>query len=1126
MKRVGFRILLLMFGLLGAFAVQALAQEATIVGTVTDPSGAAVPNAAITITNVDTARVTSIKTNEAGQYIAPELHIGSYTVHAEATGFKSADQTGVVLAVGDRTRIDFKLELGTTRQTVTVEATPVKVQTDTGEVSGVITGRQVTQLATNGRAVYTLAALVPGAVSNMSSFNVPVPVGGDASVSFNGLRQNHNLWLIDGGEDSDRGGAGGLDVMPSMDSIAEFRVLSSNYSPEYGLSSAGTMTLVLKSGTRQFHANAWEFLRNDAVDAADPFRKASGTPSPELRFNIYGFNVGGPVSYKGKNKDKTFFFYNMEWRKLVQGGSTNQQVPLTSEYGGVFPSSGDFATPIHVPDFSKLSAAQQLRFTNLGLTSKESFPSNTIPSSLLDPNAQVLLQAGIFPAPTAGGNHYIGGNKLPTDLREELVRIDEHFNDRFFMFGHYIAEQITQTYGTSLWSGDNVPTVGTSFGNPSYSAVIHAAYTISPTLLNEIAFNYDGNRINIVPVGTFTRPSGLTIPELFSSNNDNRIPRIQLSGDTGTNFDIASWPWHNGCDDYQIKDDISWVKGSHQLRFGASWAIYKKYQDLFGNTQGGFTFDGGYTGSDFADFLLGYAGGGYNELAVQDTGHWNAVSWAAYIMDNWRVNNRLTINLGLRWDGVPHTYEANGRMANFYPSLWNPANAAILTAGGSAISPSSPGLGTSPNPDLAGLQFYLNGIGIPGSNGIGKGLVENHWAAFGPRIGFAYDINGTGRTVIRGGFGVMYERMQGNDMYNAGPNQPWSASVTLPTDLLSDPSTSILTGLTLSAPITIGDITGLSNTNYKLPVSYQYSLGVQNQLSRDSVLSITYVGNQNRHQNYYRETNLPNPSDLPAIINKTLVYDTVVPYLGFNSLRMGENAENSYYNGLQIELKSRVKRDLTLNAAYTLSRSVDPGNGFGGDLNNVHNPYNVGYDSGPAFSDATHVATISVIYDIPLFRNATSRAARIGLGGWEISGIGAMQSGLPLNITLGGDQGSNGIPNATNLPDLTGTVSYPSNVKEWFNTSAFSTPAVGAWGNMGRNTVRGPGRDNWNISLFKNFVLSETRGSAIELRIESFNTFNHTQFRNVSTSFSAGDFGQVTSVWDPRVLQFGLKVKF
>ncbi|MGA2599352.1 MAG: carboxypeptidase regulatory-like domain-containing protein [Bryobacteraceae bacterium] len=1112
------RTVLVVCLLLFAFSFLALAQEATIVGTITDPSGAPVPNVKLTITSTETGQARHLETTGLGQFVVPDLPIGHYNVRAEASGFKAEEQKDIALNVGDRARVDFKLQIGSTSESVNVESTAIAVQTDSGEVSDVINGQEVSQFATNGRSVYSLAGLTAGASSYMADFQSPTPVGGDAGVSFNGQRQNHNLWMVDGGEDSDRGGAGGIDVMPSVDAIAEFRVLTSNYSAEFGLSSAATLTIVFKSGTKQFHANAWEFLRNDALDAGNYFSNAAGQLPPELRFNTYGFNGSGPVTLGkvyNRNRDKTFFFYNMEWRKLVQGGLVNQTVPLKSEYGGVF------TTPINVPSATQVSPALLSKFTGLGLVPGKPFPNNTIPTALLDPNAQALLSAGIFPAPNNGAQ-FVGGNKLPTDVREELFRIDHQFSDKFWIFGHFVSEQISQTYGTSLWSGDNVPTVGSVFGNPAYSGVIHATYSVSPTLLNETAFNYNGNRINIVPEGVLARPSGFSVPELFTGNNLDRIPGISLGGSTGSNYDVSSWPWHNKADDYQIRDDISWTKGSHQFKFGASWALYKKVQDLFGDTQGQFSFNGNYTGNDFADFLLGYANS-YTELAVQDHGYWNNVSWAAYAQDNWRVNSRLTLNLGLRWDGVPHTYEANNRMSNFYPGQYNSADAAIILPSGN-ISPNSPGLGVSPNPILNGVQFYLNGIGIAGKNGIPDGLVQNHWAAFGPRLGFAYDFTGNGKTVLRGGFGTMYERIQGNDMYNAGPNQPFSASVTFNNVALSNPNTSLLTGQTLTAPITVGSITGLSYTDYKLPVSYQYSFGVQREVWRDAVLAVSYVGNENRHQNDYRDINLPSPSVLPSLIAGTVSYNTVVPYAGYHSITLAENAENGHYNGLQVNFHSRMRKDLTLQVAYTLSRSIDPAGSAGGDLATVSDPYNRAYDIGPMAADRLHIGLINFIYDIPFMRNSTNRFAHSVLGGWEISAIGIMETGQPLNINLGGPEGSNGLANATNRPNYSGSVSYPETVAQWFNPAAFSLPAAGQWGTLPKGAIRGPGRDNWNISLIKNFAFTEQRG--LELRVESFNTFNHTQFNGVSTTYTSSNFGAVTSAFDPRVFQMGVKLHF
>jgi hypothetical protein len=1141
-----------------ALSFTAKAQDAAIVGTVTDPSGASVANVKITVTNTETGLSHTATTGDSGQYVFPELKIGHYDAKAEASGFKTAEQKGIVLQVGDRSRIDFQMQLGGAQETVTVEANVVRVQTDSGEQSNVITDQQMSQISVNGRSIYQLAMLTPGASSEINNF-VNTPVGGDSNVEFNGMRQNHNIYLLDGGEDDDRGGAGGMSIAPSTDAIAEFRALTSNYSADYGLSSGATMTMVLKSGSSTLHASAWEFLRNDALDARgffNPGRNLNGTPNPlaELRLNVFGFNVGGPVTF-GKlynpERKRTFFFYNMEWRRLIQGNITNgQTVPLPSEYGGNFGT-----TTINVP--SATTVAPGVLFKNCpggvapaGVVQGSPFPGNTIPSCMIDPNATSLLGAGIFPAPTSGST-FNGPSTTPTNLKEEVVRIDHNFTSKFSVFGHFIAEQVTQGYSISQWSGANVPTVGDTFGNPSYSGVVHATYSINPNLLNETAFNYNGNRINIIPFAgaglkSLALPAGFTSNRLFTGpNNLTRIPNIDLKGKTGTQFEISSWPWVNKADDYQIRDDISWTHGAHQFKFGGSWALYKKVQDLFGQTQGGFSFDGTFTGNDFADFLLGDAKS-YQELAVQDKGLWNNVSWALYAQDNWRVNRKLTLNLGLRWDGVPHTYEANNRMGNFYPSLYNPANAALLNPNGT-INPLSPGLGTSPNPILAGVPLYLNGIGIPGQNGIPKGLVDNHWANFGPRIGFAYDLTGSGKTVVRGGFGIMYERIQGNDMYNAGPNIPFSLQVNAPAPVEFDnPHLSLATGTAGVLPINPADITGLNRSAYKQPASYQWSVGVQHSLGARTVASISYVGNTNRYQNDYNEYNLPPQANLIPIINGVAGanYATSgVPYPGFRSVRLSTNEANSHYNGLQLDLNSQVGKDLFLRAFYTYSKTIDPGSGNsqgsnggsgGQDLQNVSNPY-LGwrYDVGPGGFDRTHNAVVNFIYDIPLFRHNDNRLVRTAIGGWEVSGIVTLESGLPINIGLSGAQGGNGLPNATNRPNLVGKVSYPQTVSptgqqviQYINPASFANPTIGAFGNLGHNALRGPGRDNWNISLFKSFVFSESRGSRLEFRAETFNIWNHTQFNQTSTNFGASNFGQFTSAFDPRIMQLGLKLYF
>jgi hypothetical protein len=1163
--RSNFRYVWILCLLLAGLPFLAAAQEATIVGTVTDPAGSVVPNVTITVTNTGTGYVRTFTTNDVGQYVAPGLPIGKYDLKAESSGFKIEESKGVVLNVNDRTRVDFQMKMGTKSETVSVEANAIAVQADSSEQSNLISGTQISQLATNGRSIYTYVTLTTGASNLMPDFQAPTPVGANSNISFNGNRPGHNLYLLDGGENSDRGGAGSSSIMPSVDAIAETQTLTSNYTADYGLSSGGTISSAVKSGTKEFHASAWEFFRNDALDARNYFNPVPQHVA-ELRYNVYGFNVGGPVTF-GKfynpNKTKTFFFYNMEWRKMIQGQTLTQQVPDSGTYGGDFSGT---TTTINVPTVAQVDPSLIAKncpggVLPAGVVQGSPFPGNKIPSCMLDPNAQSLLTAGgkyggIFPAQTGfnskGQPIFQGGNNVPTDVREEVVRIDENVNDKFTIYGHFVAEQISQNYGTTMWSGDNVPTISNTFGNPSYAGVIHTAYVISPSLVNEASFNYNGNRIAILPLGLVGAPSSFNFNRFFTGPNvDDRIPTINLNGGTGAQYTSNWTPWNNVADDYQIRDDVSWTKGRHQLKMGGSWALYKKVQDWFKNTQGGFNFNGSYSGNDFADYLLGY-GQGYTEDAVKSSGHWNNVSWALYIQDNYRVNNRLTLNLGLRWDGIPHTYEANNQMSNFYPGLYNPSNAAVfgLNADGTTnyniIAGNSPGLGPSPNPILAGQQFYLNGIGVCNVGGVPKGCVNNSWTNFGPRLGFAYDVRGDGKTVIRGGYGIMYERIQGNDVYNNAGTVPFAASVNFNNVSLSDPKTNLATGVTIPAtlPTPVNNITGLDKNNYASPRSTQFSLGVQQAIGK-SVLSVSYVGTQNRHQNYYSETDLVNQSLLAGFQADNAAYNGSVPYLGYHSIRMAQNEANGDYNSLQMAMRGTLaKNDLNYSFGYTYSHTNDSFNsgGSAGDLYNVSNPY-LGwkYDFGPSAFDRRNIFFANFVYQIPLLKNSDNKLLKTTLGGWEVAGIVTAQSGAPLNIGLNGQNVASIVPNTANRPDLTGTMNNPHTVNQWFDTSVFSVPAAGAWGNTPRNFVRGPGRDNWNLSLYKNFVFSEARGSSLQFRAEFFNIWNHTQFQGdtqnggISTNATflkdgsldkSSNFGQVTSAFDPRTIQLALKLFF
>jgi hypothetical protein len=382
-------------------------------------------------------------------------------------------------------------------------------------------------------------------------------------------------------------------------------------------------------------------------------------------------------------------------------------------------------------------------------------------------------------------------------------------------------------------------------------------------------------------------------------------------------------------------------------------------------------------------------------------------------------------------------------------------------------------------------------------------------------------------------------------MYNDATNVPFDATANFSNVLLANPHTSVATGSTLAVPIVVPSLTGLDNSNYKMPTSYQYSAGIQQQFSGNTLLSVSYVGNQNRHQSDFREINLPPASSLASLINSGGTgYNQLVPYLGFRSIKQAENEANGHYNSMQLDFHTSVRNDLQLQFGYTLSRAIDPttGGGNGFDLDPVANPYaGWKYDVGPSIFDRTHIVFVNYIYSVPLFRHSSNAVLKSVAGGWELAGITTMESGAPLNITLGGSQSANGVQNGTNRPSLSGTVSYPKQITtsglQWFSPSAFTGPAVGSWGTLGHDALRGPGRDSWNLALHKIFTFTEH--SNFEFRAEAFNVWNHTQWKadvqnggigsNCGWSSGActgGNFGTITSAWDPRVIQLAGKLSF
>ncbi len=885
---------------LALLSMAAYSQEtASIVGTVTDQSGAAVPSAKVSVTNTDNGFVRNITTNTTGNYAASALGIGHYTVRVEAPGFKAYQQTGITLNVNDTVRADASLQVGETRESVTIEANAVQVQSDSNEVSQTITETQVSQLATNGRNVIQLAALTPGASASIPDFDSPMAQNQNRNISFGGQRPDHNNWLINGGEAYDRGGGGILIVSPSQDALQEFKVMTSNFSADLGQSSGGMITMATKSGSRQYHGGAWEYLRNDAFDANTFFANLNGRGKPELRYNTFGFNFGGPVPKIGHEK-KTFFFYNMEWRRLVQGSEINAVAVPRGLTTGDFSS---VATPIHVPNTTDPAAIA--KFGQFGLTPGQNFPNNIIPSGLLNPNATALISSGLFPGPNTPTGRYYASVPNRTNYREEAFRVDHLVGSKLALMGSLLYDNGVQSQAPPLWAGGTYDTAGSVMSVPSWAGVVHATYTISSTLLNEASFNFNGNNLDINDVGLYQKPSGYTVPNFFTANKDNKLPGISIGNPYNVSYTPGWWPWVNTWRSWQGKDDISWTHGRHNMKFGGAYMYTHKWQQFQLNAGGQFNFNNSATGNGFADFMLGFASS-YSEPASVDFVHITHKTYSLYAVDDWRVSNRLTLNLGLRWEGLPHAYDSEGTASNFYQNLYDPKQAAVFLPSG-ALDTNGPGFTTVSGIALSNVKFYMNGVGLAGRNGIPEGLVDNHWNTFAPRVGFAYDLTGRQKTVLRGGAGIFYERLAGNEEYNMGQNNVPFAYQSAPTNVyLSSPATSYTTGQTAAAPYFPANITTVDPV-YKIPTAIQWSLGIQQQFRQNAVLSVAYVGNSNYHQSEGININtLPqNDSHRQGVCGSNCGFTGAAlnpnlyrPYQGWGSIAPMVMGANSNYNSL------------------------------------------------------------------------------------------------------------------------------------------------------------------------------------------------------------------------------------
>src|SRR5882762_6943868 len=776
----------------------------SITGTVRDSSGAVVPDAEVKLTSGAIGLTRPMTTNGDGDFLAAALPPGTYDLLVTAKGFKTFEAKGIIVRVAQKARVDVTLQVGQVSENVVVEGSNVaQVETQSSDLSGVVTGKEITQLELNGRSWVQLVALVPG-VSNQTGQDFGgVGLNQNINFSINGGRGEYNNWQVDGANAMDTGSNGTLNVFPSVDAIAEFRVLTSNYGAQYGRNGSGTVEVVTKSGTKDFHGNAYEYLRNEMFNANDFFDNAAGNSKPAYKKHDFGYTIGGPVyipNHYNSSKEKTFFFWSQEWHRERNPFSFNQQVPSNTERGGNFndlcPASGNFfrsdpagtngqpiALPGPVNPECPATGAGPV-FTAPDGTQAQSFvpfAGNNVP---VDPNAKVLLNA-LISADTidSGANSFFVKSIVePLTWRQELVRIDHNFSSKLRLMGRYIHDTNSSVDPTVSFVGNPFPTIQTQVGTPGTSFVVHLTATLSPSLLNEFVASYTADKLILKNTGPFQIPtSGFTMTSIFNNGFGGQLPAVALANGTayGGGFTInpGFMPWINSNPVYDYRDTVTKIIGSHNLQFGGEFVAAQKNEPSAPTSVGlggVLTFDESNTnvstGNSFADFLHGNIAS-YAQTSAIVKYYYRYKIFEPYFQDDWRVNKRLTLNLGLRISMFGTNRDRTRTSFNFEPSVYSASSGTaptIQSDGSLAPGSGNPFLGFVQCGGSGGTTSVPSAIlsAFPASTVAGTslpGCVKGHLFNPGPRIGFAFDPRGDGKMAIRGGYGIFFEYGNGNE---------------------------------------------------------------------------------------------------------------------------------------------------------------------------------------------------------------------------------------------------------------------------------------------------------------------------------------------------------------------------
>jgi len=1147
-----------LFCVLGPAARPLHGQAATtgvIVGTVTDATGAVIPGADVTVTELATGIKHTTKTDAEGRYEV--LALPSNEAHMNVTVSKSGFQTfvsqDVVIDPSTHVQVNAVLQVGASTQEVTVTSTVVQVNTQSGESSGVIAGDEVSELQLNGRDWRDLSALIPG-VNDLNAGHGATGVAFTSgnNMSVNGLDTSQNMYTTDGAYNMNTGSMGNENVLQPIDSISEFKVIKDNYSARYGWQGGAQFMVATKSGTKEFHGSAYEYIRNNAVDANNWFNDAAGAPNTTLRQNIFGGSLGGPVYIPGHyntDKSKTFFFTNEEFRIRHSG---------VSVLGAIIPQAmraGDFSADPTLPSAGLSLDSASAAILASGHPGVNCLPTpKSINPACFDTNS-VAMMSHFWPIlpnnPGGGFNNYLDTSVERNDGQDYTERIDHRFNERYSLMARVSYETGTDAWPYLSWGGNPEPSEAESFKETGFNNMAQFTANINPTTINQFTFTQTDDKPRLSISGAAFR-TGITpaltinLPYGYTADQTNRAPDISFSGGwSGTGN--GGLPINASDQENVVSDDFTKIKGGHTLQAGVMliWGI--KRQSNFATTEGSYSFSGVHTGDPIADFLLGLDSS-FNQNNIRRRGSFRYIQNENYFQDDWKVNPKLTLNMGVRMVYYsPDTMQGNG-VSDFDPSRYDPTQApqvqlnGVFVANGAGVPVTSTGA----------VANLLDGIVFPASfkpnpafplaaatPGVPDGIFTTS-PHFGPRIGFAYDPKGDGKTAIRGGYGISYGRVP-FALYNGDLSNPgFTEGVVLINGTVTDPSLG-----TPGAQSAFGiNTVGAANSTFNPLRVQSYSLTVERQIIPGGVFNIAYVGSHSNNYSLGYDHDWPLPVAAPTqnaagclspgetatpaggfqfdpCINQGITSATYTrPIPMYNGISAESQSAGAWpamanYNSLQTGFRYVTHRGLTLTAAYTWGHTL---------TNNIgpQDPYilfaNPKADYGQPSQGQHHIFNASYIWQMPFLKGRTDLLGT-ALGNWTFSGITTFVSGTPNNIGL--STGQNGL---AGVPNCVASTSGPQTHEEWFNTSAFVAPAFGFYGNCAYGIVYGPPLQVWNWALYKTFPIKERL--RIQLRFEAFNIWNKPNFQSLDTNLGDGAFGQTTSTADPRQLEGALRLEF